>query len=89
MTTDDETQAKLRRELIMIAVDRVAIALMSINEDAECVVIGKVVKVTKHHVVIASTRSFEQSVPLASVTSVKRLDESKPATVVDEPKEVA
>ena len=88
MTTDDETQRKLRRELIMLAVERTTIALMSVNEDVECVVIGKVVKVTKHHCVIASTRSFEQSVPLASVTSAKRLDDAKPATTADE-KEVA
>lgn len=89
MTTDDETQKKLRRELIMIAVERITIALMSVNEDVDCIVIGKVVKVVKAHVVVATSRAFEQSIPLASVTSVKRLDESKPPITADESKEVA
>lgn len=73
----DPVLANIRRELVLAAVQRAPVAVMSVHDDVECVAIGKIVKVSPRHVIVSTTKTSESAIPIESITSLKRLDENR------------
>jgi len=79
--SEDKTGATVRHSLISATLERATVAITSTHDDVECVIVGKVVKVSKTYATVATSRANESPIPLAAITEVRRIDASeKPVT---------
>jgi hypothetical protein len=75
---EDETAASNRVRLIDAAVTGKQMAVHSVSEDGlEQVAIGRIVRVSGRHVVVATSKAFESALPINAITKLDELHAPK------------
>lgn len=69
----------LRKELVSCCLERAPVGITYSVEDVECVIVGRVVKVTPRHAIVAETRSNSSPIFIDSILKLERLDGGKGA----------
>ena len=74
---NDPALTNIRRELVVVCVERAQVAIMYMVDDTECVVVGRVVRVTTDRAVVAETRQSTSPIMISSIVKISRYDGGK------------